>query len=73
MRAAWSGVGHRDGRSHLPLDLHFLVTAWAGNPEHEQVLLGRTLQVFEMLPILSGPLLLCHGEWAAGEAAPRLC
>src|SRR6187402_3556296 len=34
MRAAWSAVGHRDGRSHLPLDLHFLVTAWAENPEY---------------------------------------
>jgi hypothetical protein len=68
MRAAWSGVGHRDGRSHLPLDLHFLVTAWADNSEYEQALLGRTLQIFETRPILTGPLLYVTGEWAAADA-----
>src|SRR5438046_2508664 len=31
MRAAWSGVGHVDGRSRLPVDLHYLLTAWADN------------------------------------------
>src|SRR4051794_14932942 len=31
MRAAWSAVGHHDGRAHLPLDLHFLLTPWADN------------------------------------------
>src|SRR4051812_46694013 len=29
MRAAWSAVGAFDGRSHLPLNLHYLLTAWA--------------------------------------------
>src|SRR5437762_13837895 len=33
MRAAWSALGYLDGRSHLPLDLHFLATAWADNAE----------------------------------------
>jgi hypothetical protein len=68
MRASWSGVGHRDGRSHLPLDLHFLVTAWGDNSEHEQLLLGRTLQILEELPILTGPMLYATGDWAAGDA-----
>jgi len=33
MRAAWSGVSVQDGRAHLPLDLHFLITPWADNAE----------------------------------------
>jgi hypothetical protein len=68
MRAAWSAVGHHDGRSHLPLDLHFLVTAWASNAHEELALLGRTMQIFESDPILSGPLLFPAGEWAPGDA-----
>ena len=68
MRAAWSAVGYHDGVAHLPLDLHFLLTAWAGNAEHEHALLGRALQILETLPILSGPLLQPAGGWAAGDA-----
>jgi len=68
MRAAWSAVGYHDGVAHLPLDLHFLLTAWAGNAEHEHALLGRALQILETLPILSGPLLQPSGGWAAGDA-----
>ena len=26
MRAGWSAVGHIDGRAHLPVDIHFLLT-----------------------------------------------
>jgi hypothetical protein len=68
MRAAWSAVGYHDGRSHLPLDLHFLLTAWADNAEFEHAIMGRALQILDSLPILSGPLLQPSGEWAAGEA-----
>jgi hypothetical protein len=57
MRAAWSAVGAVDGRAHLPLDLHFLMTAWADNAEHEHLILGRAMQVLEFTPVLSGPLL----------------
>src|SRR5215831_15431680 len=38
MRAAWSSVGTADGRGHLALDLHFLLTAWADNAEHEHLI-----------------------------------
>jgi hypothetical protein len=68
MRAAWSSVAQRQGRSQLPLDLHFLLTPWADNAVHEQILLGRAMQVLETSPILSGPLLHTSGEWEAGDA-----
>ena len=57
MRAAWSGVGTGDGRGHLALALHFLLTPWADNAEHEQLILGRAMQAIEFAPTLSGPLL----------------
>jgi len=57
MRAAWSASGAVDGRGHLAVDLHFLLTAWADNAEHEHLILGRTMQAIEYTPILSGPLL----------------
>ena len=31
MRAAWSATAGQDGRAHLALDLHYLVTPWATN------------------------------------------
>lgn len=68
MRAAWSGVGLNDGRSHLALDLHFLLTAWADNAENEHLILGRALQVIEDTPILAGPLLMQASDWAANES-----
>lgn len=67
MRAAWSAVGHHDGRPHLPLDLHFLVTPWADNAEHEQSILGRAMQCLEGTPLLGGPLLHASGGFAANE------
>ena len=68
MRAAWSGVGLNDGRSHLALDLHFLLTAWADNAENEHLVLGRTLQAIEDTPILAGPLLMQAADWAPNES-----
>jgi hypothetical protein len=68
MRAAWSAIGHQDGRAHLPLDLHFLLTPWASNAAHEHAILGRALQCLEETPILSGPLLHESGAWAPNEA-----
>ena len=67
MRAAWSAIGHRDGDAHLPLDLHFLVTAWAENADHEYRILGRAMQCIETTPILSGPLLDPLTNWAPNE------
>ncbi len=68
MRAAWSGVGFHDGRAHLALDLHYLLSAWADNAEHEQTILGQAIQCLETTPILSGPLLHASSDWAPNEA-----
>jgi|SRR4051794_28556897 hypothetical protein len=68
MRAAWSAVGSQDGRSHLPLDLHFLLTPWAEDPEFEHRILGRAMECLESMPILSGPLLADGANWAPNEA-----
>jgi hypothetical protein len=68
MRAAWSGVSHLDGQTHLPLDLHFLLTPWADNAESEGAILGRAMQALDQTPILSGPLLHQSGGWAPNES-----
>ena len=68
MRAAWAGATERDGRAHLGLDLHYLLTPWADNAVDEHRILGRAMQCLDSTPILSGPLLHSSGEWDAGEA-----
>lgn len=68
MRASWSAVGAVDGKAHLPVDLHYLFTAWADNADHEHRLIGRAMQVLEELGSLSGPLLHPDGDWSANEA-----
>ena len=68
MRAAWSAAAEQDGRSHLGLDLHYLMTPWAENAEDDHRVLGRAMQILETTPILSGPMLHSSGEWAAGES-----
>jgi len=72
MRAAWSGVAHYDGESHLPLDLHFLFIAWAGNADHEYRIIGRTMQCMEETPIFSGPLLDPVTNWSTSDAV-QIC
>lgn len=67
MRAAWAGVTAHDGRSHLPLDLHYLLTPWGDNAEAEGAILGRAMQCLDATPILSGPLLHQAGEWSPNE------
>lgn len=67
MRAAWSAVGSQDGLGHLPLDLHYMLTPWATDPELEHRIIGRTMQCLETTPILSGPLLTPGGGWAPNE------
>jgi hypothetical protein len=70
MRAAWSAVSQVDGRAHLPLDIHFLITPWADNAEFEQRILGKAMECLETTPILSGPLLYPDPEvgWTPNEA-----
>jgi hypothetical protein len=57
MRAAWSAVGQADGRGHLALDLHYLLTPWADNAEHQHMIIGRAMQTLEQNALLAGPLL----------------
>lgn len=68
MRAAWSATGAVDGRAHLALDLHYLLTPWSDNALYEHRILGRAMQCLEETPMLSGPLLDPSGEWADNEA-----
>jgi uncharacterized protein DUF4255 len=72
MRAAWSAVGSQDGRGHLPLDLHYMLTPWASDPEHEHRIIGRAMQCIETTPLLTGPLLTPAGGWAPNEAVQLL-
>ncbi len=72
MRSAWSGVGSQTGRSILPLDLHFLITAWAENAEFEHRILGRAMQCLEAHSLLGGPLLHESGGWAPHETV-QIC
>jgi hypothetical protein len=67
MRAAWSAVGSQDGRGHLPLDLHYMLTPWASDPELEHRIVGRAMQCLETTPMLTGPLLTPAGGWAPNE------
>ena len=68
VRAAWSAAGSHRGLAHAPLDLHFLLTPWADNAEHELRVLGRAVQCLEETPSLSGPLLHPDGAWAPNES-----
>jgi hypothetical protein len=68
MRAAWSGTSAADGRSHLGLDLHYLITPWAENAEDEHRVLGRAMQCIESTPILGGPMLHSSGQWDSSES-----
>lgn len=69
MRASWSAVGSTEGRGRLPLNLHYLLTAWAGDAATEQRLMGRALQALETTPVLTGPLLLAPAGLPADEPA----
>jgi hypothetical protein len=72
MRAAWSAVGSQDGQAHLPLDLHYLLTPWADNAEHEHTILGSALACIDTTPIATGPLLYPSAAWAPNEAVQML-
>ena len=68
MRAAWSAIGSQDGRSHLAVDLHFLLTPWADNAEAEYRIIGKAMQCLETTPVLSGPLLHPSTAWTSNES-----
>ncbi len=68
VRASWAAIGHQDGRGHLPVDLHFLLTPWANDADSELRIVGRAMQALDATPILAGPLLLPHGDFGPGES-----
>lgn len=58
--------GRIEGRA-LPLDLFFLVTAWASDTRDELRILGRVLQVLHEAPVL-GPSDLVGASWESDDA-----
>ena len=52
-----TGTDGRRQRSQLPLDLHFLLTAWAQDATLQHAVLGWMMRVLEDLPILPAGLL----------------
>lgn len=68
MRPPWSAVAAHDGTIHLPLDVHFLLTAWESDAEGELRLISFAMQCLEQHPILTGPRLHPAGLWSPGES-----
>jgi hypothetical protein len=64
-------------RPSLPLDLHYLLTAWASDPDRQQRLLGWSMRALEDLPILPSGLLnhyIDHPDtFRADEAVELVC
>ena len=58
--------GRIEGKA-LPLDLFFLVTAWANDTRDELRILGRVMQVLHETPIL-GPADLVGASWESDDA-----
>jgi hypothetical protein len=71
-RAGWSAEGHIDGRSHLPLDIHFLVSALGKSADQEIGLLGMVTGALEERPVLSPPQLDQKAGFAPGETVQVL-
>jgi hypothetical protein len=71
-RAGWSAVGHVDGRSHLPLDIHFLISALGKSAEQELGLLGMATGCLEDRPVLAPPQLDSKSGFAPGETVQVL-
>ena len=51
----------------LGLDLHFLMSAWAGNARDEQTVLAWAIRQLHMFPILDASSLSPEGGWGANE------
>jgi hypothetical protein len=68
MRPPWSAVSaHEELAVRLPLDVHFLLTAFESDAEAELRLLGHTMLTIEQTPTLTGPTLHPSGRWQPGE------
>ena len=51
----------------LGLDLHFLMSAWAGNARDEQTMLAWAIRQLHMFPILDASSLSPEAGWGASE------
>jgi hypothetical protein len=67
MRSTWAAVGSHDGRGHLPIDLHVLLTPWGENALDELRILGAVMQSLDATPTFSGPLIDSLGAFEANE------
>jgi hypothetical protein len=60
-----------NGRAHvrapLTLDLHYLMTVWADNAEHEQVILAWAMRQIHMHSSLDVSSLRPEGQWDRGD------
>lgn len=68
MRSSLSGRSIDEDRAYLPLDLHYLLTAWADNAQDEHRIIGRAAQVVEQFGVLSGPALDSYGRFDPQES-----
>jgi hypothetical protein len=61
----------RRHRSHLPIDLHLLLTVWAGLPETQNTIVAWLMRTLEDYPTLPASLLNINheGTFAAEESA----
>jgi hypothetical protein len=66
------GEGSHPGGLPQALNLHFLATAWGTDPEQEHHILGRTLQVLDDTPVLSGPRLDPSADWSSDDTVQLL-
>jgi len=67
-RPGWAAVGaHESGAARLPLDVHFLITAFDGDAQAELTLLGHVMLTLERTPVLTDAMLHPSGRWTAGE------
>ena len=71
-RPGWSAVTNADGIPRIPLQLHFLLGAFAATVEEELLWLGLAAQVLESEGILTGPLLLPVTLGGGGAVNPWL-
>jgi hypothetical protein len=73
-RVASDGIRYRPS---LPLDLHYVVTAWASDAEKQQRLLGWAMRALEDAPILPAAILNKHvnmpDTFRPDEAVELIC
>jgi hypothetical protein len=57
-----------DGPAPLSLDLHYLLTAWAGNAQDEQITMAWAMRQLHLVPVFDLALLSPAGGWGRDES-----